>query len=224
MRYRYFFGIALVVFGILLILANLGLILHKDIWSVFIPCFLVGLGVNIVIRNTKLRSSGFMLIIIGLIFLADDLEIGIIKNTSPWQLLIPALIVYIGLRILLNYNYKTKIEGLTKRDKFNISCMFSTREYKFSTSSLKGGNAFNLFSALVINLKDTQMASGICAINVTNFFGGIKIIVPGGYNVESRVWQFMGACENQAHRGENAKTMIVTGSTVFGGMIITYDE
>lgn len=91
------------------------------------------------------------------------------------------------------------------------------------TKTFKGGEIVNVFGGSEINLTQADF-EGKVTIEITQVFGGTRLIVPANWEIRSeQTVTVFGNVEDrrptpQKIGGEPAKILVITGTTVFGGI------
>lgn len=154
------------------------------------------------------------LILLGLAFLFD---------VSLWRLFWPLLIIIIGIRMLIPrgyYNWQSRREEV-REDTLDYSAVFSGLDKKIVTKDFKGGKVNVVFGGGTLDLSEAQIAkNGTAKLEVNAVFGGIKIIVPRTWNVNSSLVGVFGGFNNATELPEEkAQTgrLLLKGAAVFGG-------
>lgn len=91
------------------------------------------------------------------------------------------------------------------------------------TKNFKGGEVVNVFGGTELNLSQADF-EGTARLEVTQVFGGTTLVVPSNWEVRSeQTVTIFGSVEDKrptqpAGIQEGAKVLILTGTTVFGGV------
>jgi predicted membrane protein len=206
-------------------------ILFHGWWTLFIiiPCF-----ISMVQNGFGTGSTvGF---IIGILLLASyyvDL------NFSIWKLIIPAILIFIGLRIMfngafrkkINYNMNYNTDGTTGPGpmpgpqfsgaaKSEYSAIFSSN--KVHVSDTFTGTSLNaVFGGIVLDLRDAKLPGDV-EINAQAIFGGIDIYVPAGVKVKVNNVPVFGGVSNKSSQYTDpaAPTIYLNSTCMFGGIDI----
>jgi predicted membrane protein len=92
------------------------------------------------------------------------------------------------------------------------------------SKNFKGGDITNIFGGSEINLTQADFA-GTANLEITQVFGGCKIIVPSNWEIRSELVTVLGNVEDRRVPQPNlekdtTKVLVLTGTTVFGGIDI----
>jgi len=215
-------GILLIVAGVVLAL-NVFNITDFDIffdgwWTLFIivPCA-IGLF-------TEREKTGNVIgIVIGVFLLLCCQDI--LSFSMLWKLLVPAIIVIVGLKMVLTglLGNKTneimkqlKLEGKEPKSGF---AAFSGCDMNYDGEVFEGAELNAIFGGVKCDLRNAIIEKD-CAIQVSAIFGGIDILVPAGVNVKVNSSSIFGGVSNKTAVHQNAPTIYISGSCMFGGVEI----
>ena len=89
------------------------------------------------------------------------------------------------------------------------------------SKTFKGGDVVNIFGGTDLNLTQADIQGNVI-LDVTQIFGGCKIIVPRNWKVISEMTAIFGGMEDKRYVMENeydvTKVLIIRGVTIFGGI------
>lgn len=193
-------------------------------WTLFIiiPCFISmiqsGFGTG--------STLGF---IIGVLLLLNE---QVHFNINFWGLIIPAILVFVGLRILFQGAFHKRVhfdesftsgaagQNFTNTVRSEYTAVFSSNHihitepfYKTSLSAI--------FGAVVLDLRDATI-SGDCEINVQAIFGGVDIFLPRNVKVKINNVPIFGGVSNKFTQSSDpaAPTVYINSTSMFGGIDI----
>lgn len=215
-------GIVLVAVGVIVALnafdvTNVNLF-FDGWWTLFIilPCT-VGLF-------TEREKMGNILgVLIGIILLLCCQEV--LSFSILWKLLVPAIIICIGLKLVWKglfgnkanvFIKKMKEEG--KKPKRGVA-IFSGCDLKYSGEIFDGAELTAVFGGVECDLRNAIIDKD-CAIQAIAVFGGVDIFVPNNVNVKVDSNSIFGGVSNKTANCPNAPTIYVSGTCIFGGMDI----
>lgn len=239
---RLYFGIILIVLGVILILERLNLI-PESLADMLISwqMLLIGIGVLSLIGGN--RTAGTILIVIGGTFLIPELI------TVPHELrriYFPLILVAIGLAILLRRHDKHKFlkgedpvilnpgdnstnnPGDNSFNTFDDFVIFGGREIFINSQNLAGGKATSIFGGIEFDLRKASLQPGGAVIDCVSVFGGCGFKIPMDWNVRNEVTTIFGAFTDK--RGETyndryydpSKTIVIKGISMFGGIEVKH--
>lgn len=241
---RFYFGVILIVLGVILILERLNLI-PESVADMLISwqMLLVGIGVLSLIGGN--RTSGIILMVIGGTFMIPEL---ITVPHEIRRIYWPLILVVIGIAILLRqrdnqkqipfnepvnpngpndipYNTSASATAMNTFDDFVI---FGGREIFVNAQALIGGKATSIFGGIEFDLRKANMQPGGAVIDCVSVFGGCGFKIPMDWNVRNEVTTIFGAFTDK--RGETysdryydpSKTLVIKGVSIFGGIEVKH--
>lgn len=212
-------GIALIVLGVLVAL-NTFEIMDIDIffdgwWTLFIiiPCVIGLFTENDKTGNLIGLASGVFLLLCCQDVLGFDML---------WKLLIPAIIVIIGLKMVLNGIFGNK-KAVAKGDVKNLKngcAVFSGCNINLDGEQFDGARLSAVFGGVDCDLRNAVIEED-CVIHAFTAFGGIDIFLPDNVNVKVNSNAIFGGVSNEiTNRDENSVTVYISGIALFGGIDI----
>lgn len=232
---RFYFGIILIVVGVIMILEKLNLI-PDSVADLLISwqMLLVGIGVLALIGGN--RTGGTILIVIGGFFMVPEL---ITVPHEIRKLYWPMILVAIGVALLLRQRdntLKPKDGSFPLPDRpadnshnsFDDFVIFGGREIFINSQALTGGKATSIFGGMEFDLRKANMAPGGAVIDCVSVFGGCGFKIPMDWNVRNEVTTLFGAFTDK--RGDTfneryydpAKTIVIKGVSIFGGIEVKH--
>lgn len=215
-------GIVLIVAGAVFALNALNVtdidVFFDGWWTLFIivPC-----AVGLFTEREKLGNIIGLAIGVFLLLCCWD----ILSFSILWKLLVPALIVIVGLKMVLNGLFGNKgneILAKFKQEGGNpkVGCAtFSGCELNYDGEVFEGAELTAVFGGVDCNLKNAIIEKD-CGIQVSAIFGGIDILVPDHVNVKVSSNCIFGGISNKTATHKDAPTIYVSGTCMFGGVEI----
>lgn len=215
-------GLVLVVIGLLIFGHKAGLDIPH--WVFSWEMVAIGIGLYIGARHS-FRPGGWIIpILIGSIFLADDM----LYDFSVKQYLWPSIIIGIGLFMIFKprrgrSRFWESNTDVTDENAIDSVSIFGGTKKNIISKDFKGGYITNIFGGADINLMQADI-SGNAIIDITQVFGGIKLIVPAHWNIKSEVVCVFGGIDDKRMLTKEApdptKMLTIKGNCVFGGIDI----
>ena len=212
-------------------------------WVFTWQMLLIALGFFLGIRHGFRGAAWFILMLVGGVFLLNEFFPDIMLRQYLW----PAALIALGLFLILKprrYRYwkeyasekaEDKIEAVTNADKKEFAGTTSGEDYVETTSifggvkkniiskDFKGGDITNIMGGSEIDLTQADI-KGTVTIDLTQVFGGTKLIVPSNWQVKAQMAAIFGGVEDK-RSVQNAtldpnKLLIIDGTSIFGGIEI----
>ena len=215
-------GIVLIAAGVILALNTFNItninVFFDGWWTLFIivPC-------TISLFTEREKTSNIIGIVIGIFLLLCCQDV--LSFSMLWKLLIPAIIVIVGLKMVLTglsgskankIMKKLRLEGKEPRE----GCAtFSKYDMNYDGEVFEGAELTATFGGVKCDLRNAIIEKD-CAIQVSAIFGGIDILVPNNINVKVSSNSIFGGISNSTAVHQNAPTIYVSGTCMFGGVEI----
>ena len=215
-------GIVLIAAGVLLGLNAAGITnfnLFFDGWwtlIIIVPSF-IGLFTD------REKTGNVIGIVIGVFLLLCCQDV--ISFSMLWKLLIPAIVVIIGLKLIFNAIMGNKANEIVKSlrqegKELKTGCAsFSGCNMNYDGQVFEGAELTATFGGVKCDLRNAIIEKD-CAIQATAIFGGIDILVPENVNVKVNSNCIFGGVSNKTNVTKNAPTIYVGGTCMFGGIDI----
>jgi len=212
-------GLVLIVVGFLLIITHFGIL--PGTWRTVIiswPALLILLGAFMLFSRHN-HTAGAVLIIVGGIFLFGRLW----PDTFQWNRLFwPAVLLGLGSVILIREATKHRYDKDSSPDFIDILSFFGGGDRVITSKNFQGGRITAVFGGSKLDMRKAELAPGQNVIDVFLVFGGIKMLVPPGWNVRNEVFSIFGGFSDKRSLGgdntkEPGKELIIKGIAMFGG-------
>ena len=228
---RVWVGLGFIIVGGFLLAKRSGLDLPY--WLFSWKMILIGVGLFVGARRSFKPGSWIILVLIGSVFLTEDIFYDFNLRPYYW----PILIIGIGLVILLKPVRRKKDRdndwNLTDKDWSTVnetddnvirvtSVLSGTKENVIS-KDFKGGEITSILGGSEINMSQADITA-TATIDITNVMGGTVIIVPSHWGVKSEVVCILGGVDEKRAVGKNftdpSKLLRLTGTCLLGGVEI----
>lgn len=216
--------LASIVLGLAIILAAVGYIgnvfewwdyklFFDGWWTLFIlvPCVCSMIESGIHWGN----AIGF---VVGAALLLDQQKV--LPNGLLWKLLIPAVMILIGLKIIFHRSAFEKkpmvLKPAEKGQIKNFTAIFGADERRIS-GPFYGANLVAVFGGVDLDLREAEITQDI-TITCVSVFGGVELLLPP--NVQCKVQAlpvFGGVDEKHGVSGEGMPTVYIEATAIFGG-------
>jgi predicted membrane protein len=231
-------GLFLIGAGILLFAFKMGAPLPP--WIFTWPVALIALGLLIGLKHNFRNAGAFILILIGALNLADRLNPGLNFHTF----IAPVIIILLGFffiirprrfkherrwkrRMMEEQHEKWAPGGDEKKnddaDYIDSVSVFGGVKKNILSKNFKGGEITCFMGGAEFNLLQADIQDKV-VLEVTQVFGGTKLILPANWHLKTEVVTVFGGIEDkrpiQAGNINPEKVLVLVGTTVFGGIDI----
>lgn len=217
-------GVALIIVGVIFAFNTLEIGPHINVffdgwWTLFIivPC-LIG------IFSSHEKTGNIVGLIIGVILLLCCQ--GFIDFDILWKLIVPIIIIFIGVKLIVNGVYGNKTAAVMKAHKDNgnvkTTCAtFSGQNLIFDNEVFNGAELTAVFGGIKCDISNAYIEKD-CVINTTSIFGGIDVIAPDYVNIKVNSNSIFGGVSNKKHTNTktNTVTVYINSTCLFGGVDI----
>ena len=187
-------------------------------WTLFIiiPCA-IGL------LTEREKTGNIIGIAVGVFLLLCCWDI--LSFSMLWKLLVPAIIVIIGLKMVFTGLFGNKANEIIAKIKQDggdakVGCaIFSGSDLNFQGEEFEGAELTAVFGGVKCDLRGAVIEKD-CAIVVSAIFGGIDILVDDNINVKLSTNCIFGGVSNKTSVHKNAPTVYISGMCMFGGVEI----
>ncbi|MBC8046131.1 MAG: hypothetical protein H7Y00_05000 [Fimbriimonadaceae bacterium] len=232
-------ALVLLTAGALLILRQMNYAIPDWIfsWQVLLIC----IGIFIGEKHNFNNPSFAILILIGGIFLINDFFPDLTIRHYLW----PALLIIGGVALLVKparvgrwggknfrgrrFNHERYFEEKNAsafnsgEDYLDIVTIFGGVKKNILSKTFKGGEATSFFGGTEINLMQADI-QGHVVLDLTQIFGGTKLILPPHWEIKSEIVNIFGGVEDkrpvQNITVDGTKVIVLKGTSIFGGIEI----
>lgn len=228
LRAKILTGVLVIMFGVLFLIRTMGYSLPFNLlsWKILLIC----IGLVHLVKHDFKRFGGYVMILIGGVFLLNDYTDLHISTKFLW----PVLIILLGVSILYkNLTGNSKKKGstvfldeeteLSDEDFLESNAIFGGVNKSIVSKDFKGAKVNSYFGGTELNLTKADIVTS-AVIETNTVFGGTTIIVPSGWEIRSEVTTIFGGIEDKRPvvdmETETGKVLILKGNCVFGGIDI----
>ena len=222
-RNNVIWGIVLVAIGVIFGTNALGItdisIFFDGWWTLFIivPC-----TVGLFTSHDKMGSVIGILIGVALLLACQDVfDFEIMR-----KLAVPVIVILIGLAMIFKRrdNQATLILEEAKKNGAPLKqccATFSGQDVDYTDEVFDGAEFNAIFGGIKCDLRNAVIEKD-AVINACCIFGGIDILVPENVNIKVSSSSIFGGISDKNHKNnaENAVTLYINGTCMFGGMDI----
>lgn len=239
--------------GVFVVLIGVGFFLKQTLsaefpsWLMSWPMLMIAIGIFVGLKHGFKGVGWIVLIGLGCVFLVDRVVPG--ANLKPY--LWPFVVIAVGLVMIFGSGARRKFfgnrfdtdkdgkqyvtsniniagfpdnSGVNDKDDFieSTAILGSTKKVIFS-KNFKGGDITNFMGGTEINCSQADI-NGRVLLDVTQIFGGTKIIVPPHWTIHSTATSIFGGFEDKRPANINStdpnKVLVIDGTSIFGGIEI----
>ena len=237
MKGRIFFGIIVVVVGVLLLLMALDVLPIDGIGELllYIPSLFILWGVYLLVVQKFKRASG-PIVMIAVATIVQLLLLDILRWAYVW----PIAIILVGVAIIAggagyHGRRRRRQEKRQRREHrqaqaasrtsaegdLDISVTMSEAHERNSSQEFKGGDITCVMGSVKLDLTEAEIAEPPAHIHVDIVMGGLEILVPEHWIVRNDISRTMGEVDNttttrKSAGMDNGATLILRGSVVMG--------
>ncbi|MBS1559359.1 MAG: hypothetical protein JST69_11610 [Bacteroidetes bacterium] len=215
---KVFAGMLLIIIGGVLLGRQMGLEIPE--WILTWPMFLIALGVFLGARR-MFRPGGWMiLLVVGGAFMLDEYA-----EISIRHYIWPMAIILVGLWMMMKprkHRREWRYDNAPATDdQLDVNSVFGGSKKKIMTHDFKGGEINTVFGGNDIDFTQADI-NGSAMLEVNVVFGGVKLIVPAHWKIQSDVDCVFASVEDKRRDTSETsdKTLILKGTVVFGGIEI----
>jgi predicted membrane protein len=247
---RIWAGLILLSAGVLLLIYKMGGPVPG--WLFTWPVLLIVIGLALGAKSRFHNPGSFILIIIGTIFLVEQMN-------PMWDFhryILPLILIAVGMVYILRprHTFGRHYRGRSRGGRWNyvddprfskpdisnqasttgenddaeyveINAVFSGVKKNILSKNFRGGAITSFMGGTELNLLKADI-QGSVVLEVNNIFGGTKLVLPSNWDVRNEVTAVFGGIEDKrvinGTTPDPNKALILTGTCVFGGIEITY--
>ncbi len=227
---RIFGGLFIVAIGVILLARQAGADIPR--WLLSFEMLLIAVGLYIGIRHSFRGFAWLIPTLFGAFLLIDDFYPQYDIEDFTW----PLLIIAIGLFMMARPGKKRSDWKNWERDAPDIdtamedvidsTVVFGGVKKNIISKNFRGGESVTVFGGTILNLMQADL-NGPVELELTQVFGGTKLIVPPHWKIQSRdmVAIFGGIDDKRPLLGnpqgdEPEKLLILKGTCMMGGIEI----
>jgi hypothetical protein len=197
-------GLGLVLAGVVVLLANFGLLDHRLLW----PLFLLVLGGSIAWRalapprvaRTEAADS-----------MGDKIRSSIEQSVHSS--------IQDSVRSSIDDSLRSSIPVNDDPSRLSAFVIMGGVRRGSNAQDFQGGDAFALMGGCEIDLREASIKDGAAVFDSFVFMGGVEIRVPDDWAVDNRGFALLGGFEDKTRRPVEAKKrLILTGFAIMGGV------
>lgn len=215
------FGAVLLTLGTIWTLDNLGLMDASKVLRYW-PAFLVAFGLARLFGWGVPRTPllGGILTFVGVQLLLNEFDLisfGLGQLWPMFLILAGGSIVWRSLR-----GPGPSAGEVEQASEFSVLAIMGANKRRVTSVAFRSADVSAMMGGVELDLHEARAASDRVYIDVFAWWGGIDIMVPDGWKVESEGVPIMGAIEDNTYppAGEPLATLVVRGVAIMGGVEI----
>jgi predicted membrane protein len=214
---RTIFGTLLIVIGAGFLLGQMGVWDFGAIFGTWWPLILIVIGAAQIVTRSAPLIGASIVVVVGLVF--QGLTLGIFP-ANTWPIVLSGLLVVVGLWLLVGRRFQPG--GNVSTDEWvRVFAIFGAASPRNQSPQFRGGSVTTVFGGADVDLRDAKLAPDGAHLDVTSAFGGAKILVPEGWQVEVTGLPIFGGWSNKTRQvpdtGATGK-LHVSCFVMFGGI------
>jgi predicted membrane protein len=225
-RSKLFLAVFLIVAGLLLFLANVGILPVRNPWDYW-PVLLIAAGIAKWIGGGSAGEHAWAasMIVFGALFLSASLGLFHVRaRDGSWPLAI--LFIALGIGALAKAvdtrsgSRPLKRPAIVSDALTEDTVVFGAAKRRIDSANFQGGDVHCTFGSVEIDLRRAQIAAtpGSATLDVTAIFSSVKLRIPEHWRVRIAGAAIMGAYEDktipQAIADPVSPVLVITGTNV----------
>ncbi len=222
-------GLLVIAVGVVILMKQMGMDFPH--WLLSWKTLLIGIGIVNLIRHNFRNIAGYILILIGSVFILHDLLPYWINPKFVW----PVIIIGVGILIVAKTAFGEKknisfigdehsFYEVDSEDFIKAESFFGGVTKNVVSKNFKGASVSSVFGGTELNLMQTDFEKK-AVINVTCVFGGTTLLIPSDWKVVSDLTSVFGGIEDKRSTDSlnlenDSKVLVLKGKCVFGGVEI----
>jgi predicted membrane protein len=234
---RIWTGVFLLIVGAAALLKNY-LVPGLPEWLFSWQMLLIALGLFLGVRNRFRGGPGFVLMLVGLVFLLNEYYPSFIDQRYIWPIALIALGAFLIFKPRRQHGHwqerrEQELAGTTPavpeaytysdEDILDSTSVFGGVKKTIVSKSFKGGDIVNIMGGAEINLSQADL-QGRVELEVTQIFGGTKIVVPPHWVIKPEMAAIFGGIDDKRNvqnaTTDHSKVLVLKGTSIFGGIEI----
>jgi predicted membrane protein len=223
---RIFWGLMLIVLGILFLFDQMGRIDFGELVSRYWPVVFIIISISIIIGN-GFRSTGSALffLALGTFFLLMELEIFDRSLWHYWPVFIIAAGIWVLMRPMVfpSFSSDKKAAPELNVDELKISAVFAGIKRRIESPAFKGGKAEVVLGSLDLDLAGSGLSDGQATVELSAVLGSIELRVPRAWQVVIEGSPILGNIEDKRRpvaEAERKGILHMKASVVLGNIEI----
>lgn len=227
-------GVFLLTIGVVALLK--AMLFPLPPWLFTWQMLLIAIGFFLGLRHGFRGAAWFIMMLVGGVFLVNEFFPELMLRQFLW----PAALIILGLFLIVKprrhrfwrHYVDDKVQeamdnaqqgSINSEDYIDSTSIFGGIKKNVISKNFKGGDITNIMGGSEIDFTQADI-SGTVTIDLTQVFGGTKLIVPSNWQVKAQMAAIFGGVEDKRNL-QNAtldpnKMLVLDGTSIFGGIEI----
>ncbi len=208
-------GTALVLLGIVLLLANLNIWGMQGLLASWWPIIVIVTGLLLYLNDSRNYVWAFLVTGIGTVLLLKTLNIA---QVDVGDLIVPGVIIAIGTSVLMRNRLRTAGVQSSNED---ITAVLSGVTHRNTSDDYRGCELTAVMGGVELDLSKATVAHE-AVIDVFVLMGGLELRVPENVIVKSKAVCILGGVEDKTNPADAVKAPVIylDGTVIMGGVEI----
>jgi predicted membrane protein len=241
-------GLVIILIGFGLLMNTMGIIpIGAVVARFWLPAVFVGVGVYQLARahGREGRFMGWFFVGLGVLILLNNLELFAPFSFRLRQLIAPAILIFIGMRLLIRASDSRGNDGfrgtasaphvkvhtsgahsepsVDSSDFIDATAVLGGFNRKSSSQQFRGGDVTAIMGGGKLDLREAKIQGNEAVLDIFTLMGGMEIMVPHEWVIEQRFTPILGGYEDRTRQDgqPGAKKLAIKGVTIMGGVVVT---
>jgi predicted membrane protein len=206
-------GVFLIGIGAVILLQKMGYV--PDFLEPYLRWYTLLIAIGAYHLATARRTTGFILIAIGGVFLISNVQ----RIDIQWNLIWPLLLVVLGGAFLFGKHGKARLSSDSPR--LDVSNLLGGRKHTVAAPNWEGGRITCLLGSVKIDLRQAEPHPEGAVIELIAVMGGVEIVLPAHWEVHLECQNILGGLEDkrsiQPALDGQAPKLTIRGTVLMGG-------
>jgi predicted membrane protein len=218
MKPQHFIGTVLIIIGLAFLLDQFNVMGFSQVISTWWPIVIIVVGIYSITRNINSFFSGAVILEVGVLLQADNLDI---LPNGFWSAFWPIFLIIIGISFIVNRAGK-KNRKISWHDNHEEFVLFSGAKKTIVSDNFMGSSMSVMFGGAEIDLTHVKLGTNEPVLDFSVIFGGIDLRVPEGWIIKQSGLPIFGGFSDKTRRyidtPENPVILHIKYSVIFGGI------